>query len=654
MVAAKSAVSSFVILLPLLLFLHPSFELPLFRRADRAVQKPIVLSAQPNSGVPLVAPDTLKENNYSDSSRTEDQSGTTITTKDEFPPEQNDARSSKFSGREKDDQDDFAQQSSTGTTDESERNPDTDGSEDDDGTSSVEEPADLSPAKAAPDDPWALPSTPSHLFYTKHSKLGNTLAAKSWIQPDVITSFARLFHRNESLIELAVFTTGVTMGSFHRDFNGTHCLVSNDMYPVVRTEVDVFYCIVSRHIQIGEPISLVIALDDKLEAALDGPVQLRHRLLTEMEPSRIRRVPEEARLVDVENETAEPVLPGGRDSYRILNSKHTMLIDTNTLPKTLQDYAKKARYETCILAPVKLTSHLLLPWVDYHRRIGIDHVFILDNDDPTDVAGAFAGRPDVDVLYWPFAKSQSQHLTFALMWTRHYCRSLHICDSDEYMMFGLGKNMQLAGSRPLTGFVRRRMREGYNGIFFPYLMMSHSGTLERPTKPPPEVYVHRAKKRSKNIKSTMFLDFPWTISTLHLSRGWMKARNHFLKNFTYYPVHADDRPVEVHFWRRSYEEMVTKRNHGSGDITDNQAVPTVKEIPDYNNPPEEYQVIDEDEKFTYFRTLWREITKRASLSDVNIVRETEDGFCARVYNWEKGRYMGKARCGDELIPAAVA
>lgn len=62
------------------------------------------------------------------------------------------------------------------------------------------------------------------------------------MQPSILTSFARRHQANKSLVELAVFISGVSLGDFERGFIVAACIVGEDLYRVVKHEMDVFYC----------------------------------------------------------------------------------------------------------------------------------------------------------------------------------------------------------------------------------------------------------------------------------------------------------------------------------------------------------------------------------------------------------------------------
>lgn len=76
-------------------------------------------------------------------------------------------------------------------------------------------------------------------------------------------------------------------------------------------------------------------------------------------------------------------------------------------------------------------SHLLRVWVDYHRRGGVDKVNIIDNNSPTDFEQLFAGREEIEVLYWPFRKSQVQLFSFLMHMCASRCKWMLLLDADE-------------------------------------------------------------------------------------------------------------------------------------------------------------------------------------------------------------------------------
>lgn len=480
-----------------------------------------------------------------------------------------------------------------------------------------------------------LPTTLDSFYLGKNTPHGKLVSNESWEQPYVIASLARPFRENATFNELVVFTTGVSMGLFERNWKPVACLVSSDAYEVVQQITDVTICLVPRPIKKDEIISLLFPRET-IDKALEKPEKLKLNLTVQLDVSRIQS-PSTNTVLHFESST-------NLSSFVTLVSNRTFGFDTSTLPATHLKYNEWPRYAICAVTQIRRTTHLLQPWIDYHRKVGIDYFFILDNNDPEDLAGLFTNRSDVDVFFWPWNKSQQQALTHAMILARHTCEAIAVFDADEYMMTGIGKNGELAGNRPVGAFVQRRFREGYGSIQFPQLTMSHSAQLRLPKVPPPEVYVHSFKEPWFNVKSVYRTDYEWVLSQIHraAARGWVDAWRS--KNDTWYPVEADDPGGVVHYKFRSYEEMVMKSNMGTGCAADGHTAETKQVELDINKAPWHYTQKDDKMKYTHFREIWRKVNEVGVVSKQLVVQTGKRGRCSRVYDREKRKWDGEELC----------
>ena len=120
--------------------------------------------------------------------------------------------------------------------------------------------------------------------------------------------------------------------------------------------------------------------------------------------------------------TTGKVISVGNNKTRIFSSTaylHTELMYSSDGP----------RYTLCAMTQVKDASKFVPDWVKYHRRIGIDHFYIFDNNS----SEAYSQDPDVEYISFPWRKSQFQALMYGVQMTKSRCQWLAVFDVDEFI-----------------------------------------------------------------------------------------------------------------------------------------------------------------------------------------------------------------------------
>lgn len=103
-------------------------------------------------------------------------------------------------------------------------------------------------------------------------------------------------------------------------------------------------------------------------------------------------------------------------------------------------YSGKRKFNMCAVTQLKNMAQDITEWVNYHRKLGIEQFFIYDNgstDNITAVVDELNGRYSgeiVQMIYWPFRKSQVSAYLHSKLITEHWCDWSWYGDVDEYIM----------------------------------------------------------------------------------------------------------------------------------------------------------------------------------------------------------------------------
>lgn len=292
----------------------------------------------------------------------------------------------------------------------------------------------------------------------------------------------------------------------------------------------------------------------------------------------------------------------------------------------------------------KGVAHLLTDWVEYHRRIGVDMVYILDNNDESDLWRLMRPRADVEVVYWPWQKSQVQAFSYLLVVLRTRCKWVLMTDVDEYVMLGLGDQLQLAAQEPFRLRVRAQYLKQFKSVFLPFVIMGPSGNIRRPNKPLPEAYTYLNVLQNANGKVLVRTDHDWVFSVIHLTIGRSFTKVYRNSSWDKYPVDKDDAMSLVHFQKRSLEETIAKKLGGSASTTDRKGLRQKDTMLNMERPPSYFVRKRTEFRFTHFRKLWLAVMRVGEDDEQTLVREKKDSSCERRYNVKIGVMVGDEIC----------
>lgn len=479
---------------------------------------------------------------------------------------------------------------------------------------------------------WPDPPPLSRIYHVERGTIrGSRLANYSCFRPLVFLAYSRPVQQPVGHYELFAYTGGVHVGSFPREFNIRGCMLGKDVYPIDFTIMDVVRCTVPRTILYGEKVSIVLQKDDELEKAMSGPVELGPGVVVEFEDGDVQELPE----------NTDMHLKDGTKREQLMSVRSEAQVDTIDEP-VKERSEDVVRYEICATTQMRFVPHLLNDWVDYHRRVGVDMIYIMDNDSPEDLSKLFHKRKDVEVVYWPFQRSQIQAFTYFLQMSRSRCEWLLVLDADEYLMFGIGKNGEIADRRPLKRYVNRvRWKGDYNLLEFRFLIMGSSGIMETPKKPVPEVYLYRATKNdSRHGKTIVRCDEDWQKHGNHWAKCFTgKTKGYRTEKLNMYPVEDEEDPSIVHYRFRSFQEGLLKTRTDAANLVNNNRAGAKGNYSGVPEPPVDFFKKDKSMRYTHFRDIWRKVTEKGSIRKKRLVRveggkrcvlDCENEVCADV------------------------
>lgn len=295
--------------------------------------------------------------------------------------------------------------------------------------------------------------------------------------------YVRKYPKNKDENVIFIFSQGtyrnISRGRVNIQYklDVTGCLIGDIEYPVALHSFGVYICSAKLPPKIGDEISLIVS------------------------PKIYRHSPSNKTLENyVINIIKDNKISGGR-----------FLIPSTVKWKGQKDEEQKAnetKYEICAMTQERLFPELLHPWIEYHRRIGIDRFYIYDNAGEVNLTKELYDRDDTEVVYWPWARSQLQAQNHWILHGRRRCHWMIMFDVDEYI--GLRMKGPWANSmNPLPGqlktYVRYAKTLNVSELSLDQIKMGSSGYLRQQTnRAPPEVFIHKLPTQEKTPKSLFY------------------------------------------------------------------------------------------------------------------------------------------------------
>jgi hypothetical protein len=152
------------------------------------------------------------------------------------------------------------------------------------------------------------------------------------------------------------------------------------------------------------------------------------------------------------------------------------------------DVVGPLRYGTCMVTQMRDMAYMVDEWVDYHRHIGIDHFYIYDNNSTDHLAALYGhGHDDIEVIPWPWRRSQNQAYSHALAFARSRCHWIFFADVDYFLL-------PLTSPPTVQGIVAHVLGQSKCSVSsvvlrFEGLRPSHDNLVTCPAAPVIETYV---------------------------------------------------------------------------------------------------------------------------------------------------------------------
>lgn len=398
-----------------------------------------------------------------------------------------------------------------------------------------------------------------------------------WKRPRILTAHA--FRTiNKAVLEVAVFSTGTDTQAYGRKFHPVACIIGSRVFnaSIVRPEVTI--CEVHPPPESGQLISILLRFDDELRDAMARSVTLFGEKF-ELLPNDVVPLPKHTL-------SHEPAVASVRSE---LLWNHNM-IDTKD--------PSQPRYELCLMTAMKQYPYLLPGFLSYYRRLGVDQVFIYDNAAETDLKEIVSAFDFVQVVFWPWTRSQMQSFTHFVRAARCRCKFVAFFDADEYIMVGS------KSPDALKRYVHLRMHQGYGQIIAHFVRFFNSGYIRRPKGDLPLLYTRREKDQSIKLgKSIIDVDRLFLFHKIHIVEG-RNTKTYWNTTLDISPTTLLHNAMLMHFTKRSWEENILKKqNGGSSPMTNyRKPMPAFHDVPD-----SKYMDLERSIPFTGFVDYWRAI-----------------------------------------------
>ena len=465
-----------------------------------------------------------------------------------------------------------------------------------------------------------------------------------WYRPLVYLHSTRPSYKNESERVIYLYSQGLRLGGiegFQRNFTVVGCLVGETVYPISFTSgEEIYICRVHHNIDDGEFLSVVVQGDEYVQRALTlEPVELNHGMKVALRTEDLNPISDHYHI------TSE--VKYHSKGMKLYYARSTVKFQSNLEMIPVHGRKKKVRYEICGCTQNKLYPHLTAPWVDYHRRIGMDFIFIIDNNATKDLQDTFKDRSDVQVYFWPYAKSQVQIWSYIFQLALTKCEWLFLFDPDEYIMLGIGKSNYYGRRNPLKMYTNKLRKNGTVAVAMYYTLMEGSGQLEIPRAAPPEIYVHAFPHQFREGKMMIRTDYPWTRASVHrhynmhnqvptASKGLVETEHGIAAN----PIEIDGIPTLAHYKRRSWKEWKIKSVNERATL-----LLTDKYDTDSTAMNEFLKEKSDDLIHTRFQSIWNAVVTIAN-RDFQTLVKTENGKRCTALITASSKFVVRKHCKD--------
>lgn len=387
------------------------------------------------------------------------------------------------------------------------------------------------------------------------------------------------------------------------NLNVTSCLVGNDIYPVSYAASGVYTCAVFRELRMEEHLTVIVS-----------PFVWKEKPSGDYTESMMRHL---AILDQLDNGSyivqSDTVWEGQMD-YPLAYLGNSSIERSNGGNET-----KEGRYNVCIMTQEKVFPEYIPEWIAYHRRVGVDYVYIYDNSSPENISQVYKDASDVEVIYWPWKRSQIQAQNHFILTGRRRCEWGILIDVDEYLMIRPtgaaghtirhAPNYDVKTELSLKRFLREmREKYDYSQIRITSMALGSSGHMYRPRTRLAEAYWHLANIQDNLTKPILWLGHAIPDSIVHhvsMSKGYYTKT---IKGF--HEEGGDGEVVGIcHMKYRSWEDYVQKARGGRNSFQVNSWA-SFSSNWSTHQAGINHMTIRNGKRFTEFRMLWRRVIGR--------------------------------------------
>ena len=244
--------------------------------------------------------------------------------------------------------------------------------------------------------------------------------------------------------------------------------------------------------------------------------------------------------------------------------------------------------DLAVVAIIKNEGNYIEEWVKYHLFVGVDTIFLYDNDstDNTDeILKKYIDSGKVQMISWPGRGRQLDAYNDALMKHRQDCKYIAFIDADEFLF-----------SCEPSKNVKQQVEDIFNnnphagGIAVNWRVFGSSGYIKKPSGGVLENYLYRGKENAKGndcIKSIVnprkvykfeHVHFPvYILGSYAVSENGERVNGwqHFAKSINRIRIN--------HYFTKSKEEWIQRRSIGKADSKDINNKRTMDEFFSHDN-----------------------------------------------------------------------
>lgn len=462
-------------------------------------------------------------------------------------------------------------------------------------------------------------------FPGKHSDGRERVVPKDYQRPYVYSAVgvpARDIETNEVQTLLFLYSqgtvvwSGLSNGMFR--FNVTSCVVGAHRVPIVYEANGVYTCTVNKILKEGEFLSLIVSPNawDHQPSIDAGRVFAKH--LAELEEL--------------------------EDGSFILESDVKW---ERYMMETLHN-EDEGRYNVCMMTQEKNFPEYIPEWIAYHRRIGVDYVFIYDNQGVRNLSEIYQDATDVEIVNWPWKRSQIQAQNHFLLTGRRRCEWALLIDVDEYLMIRPSR-LELK-EQPLKRYLRlKRERQDISQVRVKSIALGSSGRIYRPREPIAESYWHKANLQDNLTKPIVWVGHTLPNSFVHRVE---MASGYYSETTT--SVLDEPKSAEIalcHMKYRSWEDYVQKGRGGRNSFhVDEWSYSTNWSV---HSPNINHLTIRNAGTFVQFRKLWRRLIvrdkQRPELRPLNDAELRYERKKRAGYAWKRRRNLENTTLHKAII-----